>query len=62
MWSAAHPNLELENPTFLGWKNEVSTTVDMWLQGLFFSRNPSFSHKLISSVEYANIANHQRYY
>ena len=48
MWSAAHPNLELENPTFLGWKNEVSTTADMWLQGQidFFHatlRNCSFS-------------------
>ena len=30
--SAAHPNLELENPTFLGRKNEVSATDDMWLQ------------------------------
>ena len=29
--SAAHPNLELENP-FLGQKNEVSATDDMWLQ------------------------------
>ena len=46
--SAACPNLELENPTFLGWKNEVSTTADMWLQGQmdFFHatlRNCSFS-------------------
>ena len=30
--SAAHPNLELENPTFFGRKNEVSATDDMWLQ------------------------------
>ena len=30
--SAAHPNLELENPSFLGRKNEVSTTADMWLE------------------------------
>ena len=29
--SAARLNLELKNPTFLGWKNEVSTTTDMWL-------------------------------
>ena len=27
--SAARPNLELENPTFLGRKNEVSATDDM---------------------------------
>ena len=27
--SAARPNLELENATFLEWKNEVSTTTDM---------------------------------
>ena len=27
--SAAHPKLELKNPTFLGWKNEVSTTADI---------------------------------
>ena len=31
--SAARPNLGLENPTFLGQKNEVSATADMWLQG-----------------------------
>ena len=31
--SAARPNLELENPTFLGRKIEVSATADMWLQG-----------------------------
>ena len=30
--SAARPNLELENPTFLGRKNEVSATDNMWLQ------------------------------
>ena len=30
--SAAPSNLELENPTFLGQKNEVSATDDMWLQ------------------------------
>ena len=30
--SAACPNLELENPTFLGRKNEVSATDNMWLQ------------------------------
>ena len=29
--SAAHPNLELKNPTFSGRKNEVSKTADMWL-------------------------------
>ena len=29
--SAARPNLELKNPTFLGRKNEVSKTADMWL-------------------------------
>ena len=29
---AAHPNLELENLTFLEWEHEVSATVDMWLQ------------------------------
>ena len=56
------PQFRIRKSNIFGWKNEVSTTVDMWLQGLFFSRNPSFSHKLISSVEYANIANHQRYY
>ena len=28
--SAARPNLELKNPTFLGQKNEVSTTANMW--------------------------------
>ena len=27
--SAARPNLELKNPTFLGRKNEVSTTANM---------------------------------
>ena len=27
--SAACPNLELKHPTFLGWKNEASTTADM---------------------------------
>ena len=26
---AAHPTLELKILTFLGWKNEVSTNVDM---------------------------------
>ena len=31
--SAARPNLELENPTFFGVENEVSTTADIWLQG-----------------------------
>ena len=30
--SAARPNLELENQTFFGGKNEVSATDDMWLQ------------------------------
>ena len=30
--SAAHPNLELENPTLFGRKNEVLATDDMWLQ------------------------------
>ena len=30
--SAARPNSELENPTFLGRKNEVLVTDDMWLQ------------------------------
>ena len=29
--SAAHPNLQLKTPTFLGSKNEVSTTFYMWL-------------------------------
>ena len=29
--SAAHPNLQFKNPTFLGRKNEVSKTADMWL-------------------------------
>ena len=29
--SAARPNLELKNPAFLGRKNEVSKTADMWL-------------------------------
>ena len=27
--SAACPNLEFKNPTFLGWKNKVSTTASM---------------------------------
>ena len=30
--SATCPNLELENPTFLGWKNEVLATYNMLLQ------------------------------
>ena len=29
--SAARPNLELKNPTFLGRKNKASKTADMWL-------------------------------
>ena len=38
--SATRPNLESENPTIWGRKNEVATTVDMWLQGQidFFTR------------------------
>ena len=28
--SATSPNFELKNPTFLGWKNEISTTANMW--------------------------------
>ena len=27
--SATHPNLELKNLTFLGWKNEISNTAEM---------------------------------
>ena len=66
--SAARSNLGLENPTFLGQKNEVSATVDMWLQGriVFFMQHFVTVHfpanLLISSFDYANIANHQQYY
>ena len=29
--SATRPNLEFKNPTYLGWKNKVSTTANMVL-------------------------------
>ena len=56
--SAAHPNLELENLTFLGRKNEVLTTADMSLQ----ERIDFFHATLLLSMPIYTIANHRQYY